>query len=141
MFSTLEIWNALVEAAKALQLVPDVRAYPLHKIDDEKFYKDIPDLGEKAALVVHRGWDHMGGKRRRRWSLIIVIRDAAGKAFEESSAAADGFDARLLDTEIMQNQVWVTPASSAAVANSGADCSVVELTFESLEAISREVTE
>ena len=141
MSVSLQIRAALVAALQGLNLVKDVRFYPLNKVQDLRFFEAIPDLGDSAALLISRGWNRADQKRRRLWSLLIIVRDASGNGFDAAQVVADQFDDQFMNTEIMQNSVWIKPGNQLSVVDSSIDYGVLEMTFESEEAVAREVTD
>lgn len=107
--ATTVIAEALRKSIADLTLFQDVRVVPLNRFRSRDLFAELPDLKAPAALICFRGFaDDRDGNlisRQKRWSILIVAADAAGKAGESGVDLLDKLlDADLWDTEIVADQ-------------------------------------
>jgi hypothetical protein len=129
MYTTLEIWNTVV--AKTQELVPDfktVKPYPLNRLLDGAFFKDLPGLQRPACLIVFRD-DEQAGKlpdRNMAMSAVVVVQDADGQGYIRACTYLDALRAGFVNATLAPN-LWCDHKSRAVFIDSGDKNLVVEL--------------
>ena len=112
--ATIQVWNALVAWAQEVPAFKDVRAYPLRKVKDGEFFKDIPDLQMPACLLIFKDAEDSKGVRTCSWSAAVVDKDAGGKAFESAVELADALRDKLEGARICEGAVLIPHTASVA---------------------------
>lgn len=124
MLATRTVWDELVKRIRDLDVFQDVRAYPLHRVNDAAFLKEFPGLKLPACLVVRLGaQDTAKGQALERvtnWSFVIVARDAAGEAWHAAAdledAAKSTLDDTMLPDERGEDQVEIMGGNEVSIA-------------------------
>jgi hypothetical protein len=141
MLSIRETWEALVTETARLRLFKQVTAYPFNRIHNARFLQDLPALTPPACLVVFLGrrTEVMGGGRYHecRFSLVVCVRDAAGKGWQESCDLVDKLELKLLDRQLLADELTIMGSNDVGVAPTGPDWSILELALNTREGAQR----
>lgn len=141
MLSIKQCRAALVKEAKKVQGFNQVKAYPFNRVNDAKFLKDFPGLKVPACLIVFLGrtGTAKGAALDRvcQWTAIVVAKDAGGGAWQIVDDLVDAFEEKVLDQQLLGDELTVHASATVGVAPTAPRFSVYEVSFTTREAGAR----
>lgn len=137
-----QVWDALVEEAKALDIFKDVRAMPINAVQNVKFLDNFPGIQMPACLVVFLGRSRKiegsGDERTNNWNFILVDSDPAGEAWERNIERIQRIEDDVCDQVILGGEVIILGSCDTAAATTNPRFSVYQIALSTRQAAERE---
>lgn len=139
MKTTIEIWKELVTSVTELKLFKAVLAYPLNRVMDAAFLKNLEAFELPACLIIWDGRadtiEFQAYTREADWIAVIAAKDPGGAAYEETTRLMDQLTDKMLFHTLFDKTVEILGTHTADAESSGPRLSVITLRFKTRQRV------